>query len=108
MDGAEVEGLRFLLAVPAGGLWVAGLLGARDRRPGRAACAAAAVAALLWIVVAWLRVKLASYEFAHHYYPALPGIAVGFALGVAALWRPRPRAGPRWPRSCSLVAAGPT
>jgi len=33
-------------------------------------------------------VKLASYEFAHQYYPALPGIAVGFALGVAALWRP--------------------
>ncbi len=87
VGGTEVEGLHFLLAVPAGGLWVAGLLGAaiavQDAR-----MRPAAVAALLWIVVAWLRVKLASYEFAHQYYPALPGIAVGLALGVAALWQP--------------------
>ena len=87
-EGAvRLTGVRFLLDVRAGGLWVAGLLGcaiaARDARarPG-------AVAAALWIVVAWLRVKLPSYELPHQSYPALPAIAVGLALGVAALWQP--------------------
>jgi hypothetical protein len=66
---------------------VAGLLGcavaARDPRVRPGALAAAA-----WIVLAWLRVKLPSYELPHQSYPALPAIAVGFALGVAALWQP--------------------
>jgi hypothetical protein len=85
--GANHEaGLRFLLDVPAGGLWIAGLLGcgiaaqdARLRPP--------AIAAAVWIVLAWLRVKLAAYEFPHHYYPALLGISIGLALGVATLWQ---------------------
>jgi hypothetical protein len=42
--------------------------------------------ALLWIVICWLRVKLAHYEFAHHYYLAVPGVAAGMALGGAVLW----------------------
>ena len=84
---AQLTGIRFLLDVRAGGLWIAGLLGcaiaARDARvrPG-------AVAAALWIVLAWLRVKLPSYELPHQSYPVLPAIAVGLALGVAALWQP--------------------
>ena len=82
----QVHGLRFLLDVPAGGLWVAALLGCavalQDRRLRRAAIPAA-----IWIVLSWLRVKLAVYEFPHHYYTALPGIATGIAVGVAALWQ---------------------
>jgi hypothetical protein len=39
-------------------------------------------------VLAWLRVKLPSYELPHQSYPALPAIAVGLSLGVAALWQP--------------------
>jgi hypothetical protein len=81
-----VGGGGSLLHVPAGALWLLGVIG----------CAAAmcdprlrriAIPALLWIVVAFLRVKLANYSFPHHYYPVLPGIAVGIAAGIAALWR---------------------
>jgi hypothetical protein len=82
----QAEGLRFLLDVPAGGLWVAALLGCavalQDVRLRRVA-----VPAALWIAVSWLRVKLAVYEFPHHYYTALPGIVAGIAVGVAALWQ---------------------
>ena len=83
----RLDGVRFLLNVPAGGLWVAGL----------SACAIACRTASCGrrrsprpsgSCVAWLRVKSASYEFPHHYYPALPGIAAGIALGIAALWQP--------------------
>ena len=52
----------------------------------RPALRTAAGASLLWILICWLRVKLAQYEFAHHYYLALPGVAAGMALGGAALW----------------------
>ena len=52
----------------------------------RPALRTAAGAALLWIVICWLRVKLAQYEFAHHYYLAVPGVAAGMALGGAGLW----------------------
>ncbi|MEA2408446.1 MAG: hypothetical protein QOE69_2565 [Thermoleophilaceae bacterium] len=60
----------------------------------RPALRLAAGTALLWILICWLRVKLARYEFAHHYYLAVPGVAAGMALGGAALWAPlaaRPR-----------------
>src|SRR5436190_11221803 len=40
------------------------------------------------MVVGLLRVKLASYEYPHHYYPALAGIVAGIAVGIAALWQP--------------------
>jgi hypothetical protein len=77
--------LRHLTYVPAGALWVAALAGcavaAADRR-----LRAVAVPVAAWIVVGWARVKLQSYEFDKHYYPAMPGIAAGLALGVAALW----------------------
>ena len=45
----------------------------------------AGATSFLWIVICWLRVKLAQYEFAHHYYVAAPGVAAGLALGGAAL-----------------------
>ena len=92
----------------AGGLWVAGLLGcaiaAQDARvrPG-------AVAARLWIVLAWLRVKLAVLRVRRtSTTPRSPAIAVGLALGVAALWQPPPRGAPRWRRSCSCWRRGRT
>jgi len=50
----------------------------------RPALRAAGAAALLWILICWLRVKLAQYEFAHHYYLGVPGVAAGLALGGAA------------------------
>jgi hypothetical protein len=52
----------------------------------RPALRLAAAAALTWILIGWLRVKLAQYEFDHHYYLAVPGVAAGMALGGAALW----------------------
>jgi hypothetical protein len=68
----------------------AGAVVAITRRPLRVAGASA----LLWIAICWLRVKLAQYEFAHHYYLAVPGVAAGMGLGAAAL--------------ASLVPARPT
>ena len=59
----------------------------------RPALRLAAASALLWILIGWLRVKLAQYEFDHHYYLAVPGVAAGMGLGGAALWSllaPRP------------------
>jgi hypothetical protein len=74
--------------LPAGGLWLMALLGcvvaARERRlRGAAAVLGLALVAVL------LRVKLSSYEFDYHYYPALPALAGAVALGVASLWPPR-------------------
>jgi hypothetical protein len=72
--------------VPAPGLWALGVVGCavalRDPRLRRVA-----IPALLWIVVGLLRVKLATYEYPHHYYPALAGIVAGIAVGIAALWQ---------------------
>lgn len=51
----------------------------------RPALRTASGAALLWILICWLRVKLAQYEFAHHYYLTVPGVAAGMVLGLAAL-----------------------
>lgn len=77
--------LGFLVNLPSSALWIAGLAGAavaaRDPR-----LRPAAVAAALWIVVALLRVEVASYSFANQYVPGLAGIAAAVALGVASLW----------------------
>jgi 4-amino-4-deoxy-L-arabinose transferase-like glycosyltransferase len=62
-------------------LGAAGAAVALARRPLRVAGAAA----LLWVLIGWLRVKLPSYEFAHHYYVAVPGVGAGMALGAAAV-----------------------
>jgi hypothetical protein len=69
------------LGLPARGLWLLGVLGllvacteARMRR--------VAVPLLAWVVVCWARVKVATYEFPHHYYPVVPALAAGLALGA--------------------------
>jgi hypothetical protein len=89
--------------IPAPALWVLGVIGCavamRDARLRRVA-----IPALAWIVVAWLRVKVANYSYSHHYYPALPGIAAGIALGIASLWR---RSLFERVAICALVLAAP-
>jgi hypothetical protein len=89
--------------VPAPSLWVLGVIGCaiamRDARLRRVA-----IPALLWIFAAWLRVKVANYSYSHHYYPALPGIAAGIALGIASLWR---RSLLERVAICALVLAAP-
>jgi 4-amino-4-deoxy-L-arabinose transferase-like glycosyltransferase len=76
--------LSDLLDVPGGALYwtgIAGALVAFRRRELRVT----AVGALAWILLVWGRVELQSYTFPHHYYIALPGIAVGIAAGIASL-----------------------
>ncbi len=90
LSGDSVEGgfaSRPLLEGPprARGLFVLGAAGAALALS-RPRLRAVAAAALLWTVLGWLRVKLASYEFTHHYYAGLPGIAAGIALGGTAAW----------------------
>ncbi len=89
--------------VPAPALWVLGVIGCavamRDARLRRVA-----IPALLWIVVAWARVKVANYSYSHHYYPALPGIAAGIAVGIGSLWR---RSLLERVAICALVLAAP-
>ena len=74
-----------LFNVSAPALWIWGLAGAAlactDPRLRRAALPAA-----LWAVLVWLRVKAPNYEFAHHYYPALPALVIGIVLGITRLW----------------------
>ena len=93
LERGDERGAQVLLRLLAPGLWIAGLLGcavaASDRR-----LRAPAIASALWIVVALLRVKLATYGFRHHYYPGLAGIAAGIGLGLAAVW-PRLQRRPR-------------
>ena len=83
--GGGYSELYRLVNVPAGSLWIAALIGCaialRDSRLRRVAIPAA-----LWLVASWGRVKVVNYEFLHHYYPALIGIAAGLAVGIAALW----------------------
>lgn len=89
--------------VPSPALWVLGVFGSvvamRDPRLQRVA-----TAALLWIIVALLRVKIANYAYSHHYFPALPGIAAGIALGIGSLWR---RSLIERTAVCALVLAAP-
>ncbi|MEA2275172.1 MAG: hypothetical protein QOC78_132 [Solirubrobacteraceae bacterium] len=47
---------------------------------------AVAAPVALWIVAMTARVKLSSYADGQAYFPAMPGIAAGLALGVAAVW----------------------
>lgn len=76
--------------VPEPALWVlagAGfLLAMRDPRLRRPALGLALVAAAVV-----LRIKLATYGFDYHYYPALPALCGAIALGVVAVVRVRPR-----------------
>ena len=91
-------------AMPARGLWIAGLAGllvaGTDRRLRRAA-----LPLLAWVIACWARVKGATYEFPHHYYPAVVGLAGGLGLGAARLVSlvPRPAAA-RW--ALALVVLG--
>jgi hypothetical protein len=79
-------GLHRLSGLPMPWAWAAALAGCAlaigDRRLRGAALLAAA-----WTLAMWARVKLSTYEHEHFYVPALPGIAAGVALGLAALWR---------------------
>jgi len=53
---------------------------------------APAIGALLFVIVMWARVQLSGYPPADGlYYPAVPGIAVGIAVGCLALWSTRAR-----------------
>jgi len=84
--------LHHLFDVPAGGLWVAGAVGALGAivLPGRAR--PIGVSALLWIVLAWLRVKSNhGFEWGHHYYVGMPGIVAGMAAGIGAMLDVVPR-----------------
>jgi hypothetical protein len=87
LAGRDPLGYSYFWQVPAPTLWILGVLGGaialRDPRLRRVA-----IPALLWIAVAWVRVKAANYSYPHHYYPVLPGIAAGIGVGVAAVARP--------------------
>jgi hypothetical protein len=86
-SSADTSDFYRYVTTPAGGLWVAAAIGAvlawrnPQLRP-------LAVPSLLWLVLAFVRVKVADYELLHQFYLALPGIAVGLAAGIAALWGP--------------------
>jgi hypothetical protein len=74
--------------LPASALWVMAFVAcaaaAREPRMRRAALVLGlALGAVL------LRVKLSSYEFNYHYYPAVPAIAGAIALATASLWSRR-------------------
>ena len=92
-------------ALPDRGLWIAGLAGllvaCTSRRLARVA-----IPMILWVVVGWARVKGASYEFPHHYYPVLPALVTGLALGVARVWDfvPSGRAAVRWAIAVVAIA----
>jgi hypothetical protein len=86
LKGNDPSGYGYFWHVPAPSLWVLGVLGSvismRDQQLRRVA-----IPALLWIAVSWARVKVANYSYPHHYYPVMPGIAAGIALGLGSLWR---------------------
>jgi hypothetical protein len=86
----ETSDLYRFVTVPAGALWVAAAIGSllALRTP---RLRPLAVPALLWLVLTFVRVKVADYELYHQFYLALPGIAVGLAAGIAALWGPGTR-----------------
>jgi hypothetical protein len=77
--------LQKWLDAPAGALFIMGAVGAlvaARRRELRVA----ALSALLWIGLVYVRAEAQSYTFAHHFYIAMPGIAGGIAMGVASVW----------------------
>jgi hypothetical protein len=73
------------VTTPAGGLWIAAAIGAvlAWRTP---ALRPLAVPSLLWLALAFLRVKVVDYELLHQFFLAMPGIAAGIAAGIASLW----------------------
>ena len=83
----ETSDLYRYVTTPAGGLWLAAAVGAvlawRNPR-----LRPLAVPSLLWLALTILRVKVADYELLHQFFLALPGISVGLAAGIAALWGP--------------------
>jgi hypothetical protein len=83
----SIERLRGNL--PAAELWVlafvACAVAARETRLRRASIVMAVA-----LVAVLLRVKVVRYEFAYHYYLAVPAMCGAIALGIAALWRSRP------------------
>jgi hypothetical protein len=83
----ETSGVYRFVTTPAGGLWIAAVIGAilAWRTPGLRALA---IPSLLWLALTFVRVKVVDYELYHQFYLALPGIAVGFAAGIASLWGP--------------------
>jgi hypothetical protein len=78
------EFYRFV-TTPAGGLWIAAVVGAvlAWRTP---ALRPLAIPSLLWLALAFVRVKIVDYELLHQFFLALPGIAVGISAGIASLW----------------------
>lgn len=93
-DPAETQNrvdLDRLFSVPAGGLVALGAVAAAVAAVANRRLRLGALVAGAWVVVMWLRVKVNSYEFAHHYFPILPGVAMATALGAAAVWRDGPR-----------------
>ena len=86
-DGAA--SLRNLTNVLEPRLWIAAIVGSalactnsRLRAP--------AMGALLWIALMWARIKVPSLSgsvtWPHHYYTAVPGIAVGITVGIVTIW----------------------
>lgn len=75
---------RFV-TTPAGGLWIAAAVGAllAWRTP---TLRPLAIPSLLWLALAFVRVKVVDYELLHQFFLALPGIAVGVSAGIASLW----------------------
>jgi MFS family permease len=86
----EPSELYRFFTIPAGALWIAAAIGSLVawRTP---RLRPLALPALLWLVLTFVRVKLADDELDHQFYLALPGIALGLAAGIAALWGPAPR-----------------
>ena len=87
---SETSELYRYFTTPAGGLWIAAVIGSilAWRNP---VLRPLAVPSLLWLALTLLRVKLVDYELLHQFYLALPGIAVGIAAGIATLWGPELR-----------------
>ncbi|MGI8631598.1 MAG: 6-pyruvoyl-tetrahydropterin synthase-related protein [Solirubrobacterales bacterium] len=86
---SERISLGRLTEFPALGLFAVGtcgaLVGLRDRH-----LSPLGLGALIWIVVMWARVQLSGYDQAEQlYYLAIPGIALGTALGMGVLLRAR-------------------
>jgi hypothetical protein len=81
----DASTLYRFLTIPAGTLWIAATIGSilAWRTP---RLRPLAVPALLWLGLTFARVKVADYELYHQFYLALPGIALGFAAGIASFW----------------------
>jgi MFS family permease len=74
-----------LFKVPWAGVWLLAAAGgvAGTRRP---ELRRLGWTALAWLFVTWLRPKFAGYQYPHHFYVVMPGIAMGLTVGIAAFW----------------------